>query len=354
MTARVLTVDDDAEWRSILPASANVFASVEYARIYQQHSGYPASLYVDSYDLSRVAYPFFRRPISPLSFAARGFDARWDAVTPEYTGPIQLQVSAPATDFAAGFAAFCREQGIVAEFAHLHPWNCRAELLERSCIEPDREIVYVDLSNSPEQLWTGSLTYACRKNIKRARQENVRVFDAQSADDIREFYRIYVDTMDRHFALAKYYFNLDYFMAFFEQLPNNARFVLAEYRNRIIAGTLFLHDRDNVYSYLGGADRSFQQVRPSNAIVFDTIGWARQQNKRRLVLGGGYKPGDGVFNFKASFSPLRAKFLIYKRIHLPEEYQALCSAWSTYYQRALPANGYFPQYRAVPNPEGES
>jgi lipid II:glycine glycyltransferase (peptidoglycan interpeptide bridge formation enzyme) len=130
--------------------------------------------------------------------------------------------------------------------------------------------------------------------------------------------------------------------------------VLAEYRNQIVAATLYLYDDVDVYSYLGGADKAFQQIRPTNAVVYATINWARQQGKRRLILGGGYLPDDGIFRFKASFSPLRAHFRVYRHVHLPAEYHRVCQAWSSYYgKRELELN-YFPAYRSLPASKTEN
>jgi lipid II:glycine glycyltransferase (peptidoglycan interpeptide bridge formation enzyme) len=150
-------------------------------------------------------------------------------------------------------------------------------------------------------------------------------------------------------ALKQYYFPLDYFSAIFDRLRENARFVLATYRDEPVAGILYLHDRDDVYSYLGGADYRFQHVRPTNAIVYDTILWAKRRGKKRLVLGGGYSPNDGILRFKGSFSPARARFSVYKRVHLPEEYASLCQSWARAYGRDPATSAYFPPYRVLPD-----
>jgi lipid II:glycine glycyltransferase (peptidoglycan interpeptide bridge formation enzyme) len=153
--------------------------------------------------------------------------------------------------------------------------------------------------------------------------------------------------MERNGAQARYYYPLDYFMAFFEQMPNNSRFQLAEYRDRIVAGTLYLHDDVGICSYLGGADESFQEIRPTNAVIYDIIRWSQQQGKERLILGGGYRYDDGIFRFKSSFSPLRATFDVYKRVHLPHKYKELCQSWTAYHGGLAANQDYFPIYRNV-------
>jgi hypothetical protein len=168
ITEKILTLDDRAAWRQYLPASRSVFGSVEYAHIYQQHSGYMANLYVlEAANGSTIVAPFFLRPINGLPFIADINQSLFDTVTPEYTGPM-THGEIPETfaaDFVRRFEAYCQRQSIVAEFGHLHPWNCRIDCLHVENVVPEREIVYVDLTLTEEQLWHDSFSYACRKNI---------------------------------------------------------------------------------------------------------------------------------------------------------------------------------------------
>ena len=154
--------------------------------------------------------------------------------------------------------------------------------------------------------------------------------------------------MDRNQAADKYYFSLDYFMDFSRLMPQNARFALALYQDKVVAGTLYLHDDDNIYSYLGGADQGFQHLRPTNALIYETILWGQGMGKQRLILGGGYKPNDGISRFKGSFSPLRANFHVYKRIHMSKTYLELCNQWSAHNGQSIKQEAFFPAYRAIP------
>lgn len=344
----VLGTESEKEWRAILPAHHSVFGSVEYARIAESHTHHPARLFAVEAGGAQTAYPFFLRAISDLPFASNGARACWDTVSPEYTGPLAMARGGGTEKFRAYWRSYCQTQGIVAEFAHLHPWECVRDALDASGIHPDREIVHVDLELSEQELWDHSLTYACRKNIRRAQAEQVRVYPATTADEIIEFHHVYIETMKRNHAHTKYFFPVNYFMQFFEQMPQHARFVLAAWQGRVIAGTLYLHDDVNVYSYLGGADAGYQNLRPTNAIVYDTILWAKQRGKKRLVLGGGYHPNDGIFWFKASFSPLRARFHVYREIHDSATYAVLCDERDKYYALSLVGDSYFPAYRSIP------
>ena len=293
-SAELLSVRDEARWGQALPASESVFGSVEFAALQRDHRGADPRLFVLDAPHGPIAHPLFLRPVSGLDLEAGSSRDLFDASTPEYTGPLAAGAldDAARRAFADELSSWCAATGIVTEFGHLHPWKARTELLVAAAIEREREIVYVDLTQDPERMWRESFTHAARKNVKRARREGVRVYAATSEADVRELHRIYTLTMDRQGASERHYFPYEYFAAIRERLPDNSRILLAEHDGRVVAATLYLYDSADVYSYLGGADHDAQRVRPTNAIVDEMIRWARAQGKQRLILGGGYSPGD--------------------------------------------------------------
>jgi serine/alanine adding enzyme len=345
--AEVLTLADEDRWREVLPASDGVFASFEFAAIHQRHSGGEARLFAFAASGGTIAHAVVLRPAPERPFADATARRLFDAATPPYTGPFarsRIGVDTRAA-FVDAFERWCAEAGVVTEFGHLHPWRARTEMLEPADLAIDREIVYVDLTLDPERLWRESFTRACRKNINRARREGVRVFEATTEAHALELHRIYQQTMARRGALDAYRVAPGYFPAFLDRMPDNARILLAEHDGRVVAATLYLHDDDDAYSYLGGADHEFQSLRPTNAVVHDMILWGRQRGIKRLILGGGYGPGDGILRFKSSFSPLRREFQVYRRVHLPDAYDELVERWRERGAGADPG-GYFPPYRA--------
>jgi hypothetical protein len=352
VSSKFLTTADASEWRDLLPSSRNFFASLEFARIAESQTGYTAHLLVIEAHSARVAVPFYFRPVASLEFADDG-DQLFDAVTPEFTGPILLN-SDPTfgyEEFHLALDEALRKKRIVADFMHLDPWSEGNDLLNPELKLYNRDIVWVDVSIGPERLWTEHFSHACRKNIKRSEREGIRVFEAETADHIRQFHRIYIDTMIRTNASSQYHFPLAYFLRLFDEMRNHARFTMAEWSGQIIGAILYTHDDNHIYSYLGGADAAFQQMRPSNAIVYDVIRWGASQGKRRLILGGGYSPDDGIFRFKSSFSKYLTPFSTYRAIHLPEGYRALEAQWCKYYHRERIETSYFPSYRWKPSGE---
>ncbi len=353
----LLTTADAERWRAALPTGACVMGSLEYARILERHAGYAGRLFVVETDGGRMAYPFFLRPIEVDPPAAGFGQQHWDTITPEYTGPLRLGPGplsqASGTSLPDLFANHCRENGIVAEFAHLNPWRSAVEFLDPGCVEANREIIYLDLTWGEERLWSKSLSSDARRHARQAAKAQIRYRRASTRQDVLAFHHLYAATMDRRAALERYYFSPEYFLSFFDGMSDNAFFVLAEYEGRTIAGGLYLHDDRDVYWHLSAADLEYSRVRPVNGYHWDTIQWAVREGKRYLLCGGGYAPDDGVFRFKSHFSPLRAQFNVYKRIHDPGRYAALTRAWSERHGGRPAQGSFFPAYRAVPasNPE---
>ncbi len=348
----VLSTADEDRWRQVLPADVCVMGSLEYARVLERHSGFAARLFVVETGQSVIGYPFLARPVDTLPFAIKGSETRWDTFTPEYTGPLYVssgsREGSDETGFADLFAAYCRENGIVAEFAHLSPWHDSGPLLDPACVVEDRDVVHVDLTPGETGVWTGSLCSDTRRQTRQAEKAGVTVRRAESLDDVREFHRLHAETMERLEALERYRIPADYFIDIFETMPENAFYALAEYEGRVVAGGLYFHGGSDVYWHLSAVDREYSRVRPVNKYLWETILWAVRAGKRRLLLGGGYKDNDGVFRFKAGFSPLRARFCTYRRVHDRQAYKTLTDAWSEYYGTDPSKTDFFPTYRSIP------
>jgi hypothetical protein len=345
----VVTTDEAERWRAVLPANARAMGSVEYARVLERLTGASARLFVVDWGSATTAYTFLLRPVRGFPFEA-GLRHRFDTFTAEYSGPVWRGSPQPLNGgprFADLFAEHCRQQGIVAEFAHLSPWTS-PDLLDPGCVEPNRDVVYLDLTWGEDEIWTRSLTSDTRRQVRQSERAGVRVRHAESLDDVRAFHRLYELTMERRNALDRYHLPIEHFVELFETMRENTLFALAEYQGHIVAGGLYFHDDTEVVWHLSAVDMAFAGVRPVNAFHYETIRWAVRQGKRRLLCGGAYQPGDGIFRFKAGFSPLRAQFHTYRRVHDPDAYSVLTRAWSAHHGGKSPSADFFPAYRSTP------
>jgi hypothetical protein len=343
-----IPTSESARWDSLLPDHASVFCSSSFAHVAARFMAVAPRLLVSRAGHSRLIQVVWPRALPDALVVGGHSTSRLDLAGPPYSGHF-LEGAASEAEILlhrARLLDWCSAREVVAEFGHLHPWDsCTAQLFPADVFE-ERAIVLVDLSLSESDLWANSFTYACRKNIRRSERDGVRVWQAESDADLHEFHRIYVGTMDRNNAQASYYFPVEFFHQIRRSLGDHARFNLASVGDKVVAGTLYLRDRDNAYSYLGGADIAFQNSRPTNAIVWDAIRWAKSVGCRRLILGGGYSADDGIFRFKCSFSPLREAFKVLRRVHSPTAYEQLCARWQELHAGQDPG-AFFPAYRAA-------
>lgn len=348
LDVRLISPECGSAWDSALPSHASVFSRSAFARIAEGFLGVRAHLWWACAGGTSVSYVVWSRSIADLAVAEAG-DGPWqDLSTPPFSGPFVGGTAEPEAIalLRRRFDEYCEEAGVVSEFAHLHPWGVDERFVNESDVSVDREIVYVDLSMAEDRLWDESFSYACRKNLKRNERDGVRVVQVSSEHDLARFHRIYSETMERNGALSHYRYPVEFFAAIKRELSDSARFNLAMLGDAVTAGTLYLRDGESVYSYLGGADPAFQNSRPTNAVVLDAIRWGQSVGARRLVLGGGYRPDDGIFRFKASFSPLRASFRVLRTVRRPGVFEALCRRWmSVSGAEIMPSS--FPPYRAA-------
>jgi hypothetical protein len=343
---QVLTTDDSKAWQEAAPADACVLASVEWARVLERHKGYSARLFVFESEGTRIVYPMFLRPVEG---AAPGRKL-WDTFTPEYTGPLLLGATdeaAFAERYREAFARFAESEGIIAEFAHLHPWKAAETLLDPAGVEVNREIVYIDTTAAEDEIWSRSLHTEARRQTKQSKAAGVQVRRAETREDVLEFHRLHHLTMERRAALEGYFIPAEFFLDIFEALPRNAFYLLSSYQGRTVGAGFYLQDATHVFWHLSATDLEFSKVRPVNAFHWEAIRAAHQSGKQRLICGAGYQANDGIFRFKAGFSPLRAHFKIYKRVHDPAAYQALTAAWQARHEGRQLQPGYFPAYRAA-------
>ena len=336
--------EDEDNWRAHLPARRSVFGSVEYANICEQFRECTSQLYVLKSEHGSICSPLLLRPVADLPFAT-DCTGMWDAATPDFTGPLaQGDVQSLIAGYRRNRSQFIRKLGIVSEFAHLHPWEEAQAFLGNGCAH-NRDIIWVDVSLSPDWLFREHFEHAARKNIGKAQREGVKISTRTDDSALQDFYRIYLGTMLRNGAQRRYFFSLEFFREIRDRLPDNSRFVFAEHGGAIAAATLYMHDDRDVYSFLGGADTEFNHLRPTNLIVWETICWAHDAGKKRLILGGGFRPKDGIYQFKATFSPLRSPFHVYRKIHLPDEYALLDARCRAFHQLKDEHVDYFPSYR---------
>ena len=171
-------------------------------------------------------------------------------------------------------------------------------------------------------------------------------------DDLDAFLSTYHATMDRRNADRTYYFQSSFFERLCETLEGSYAFFHASLDGVVVSTELVLVSDENVYSFLGGTDPGAFSARPNDLLKYTVIEWARSQGKKRFVLGGGYRPDDGILRYKLSFAPQgRIPFCVGRRI-LDERLYSVAVAARGAAEHARtdsqwePRTDFFPAYRS--------
>jgi hypothetical protein len=332
-----------------------VFAHPAYVSLFAGDADQPLAAFAET-PAGWILYPFVLRPVTTPGSA--GSDRKpVDITTPYgYGGPF---FSGDARDHAeafwSAFDAWARDSGVVSEFVRFH--LCEEALLpypgERRTV---RENVVRTLGPTPEELWS-EFEHKVRKNVKRARASGVEIEVDERGERLDEFLRVYRATMDRRHASRGYYFPRRLFEAIGGQLEGQFVYLHALHEGDVVSTELALVSADTVYSFLGGTEADAFPLRPNDLLKHELILWARRSGKRRVVLGGGYAAGDGIFRYKRAFAPRGVvAFRVGRRILDAHAYAALVEGHRVEALRRDPAwqpsDEFFPAYRAELPPGG--
>ncbi|WP_281542962.1 GNAT family N-acetyltransferase [Maribacter aestuarii] len=276
----------------------------------------------------------------------------YDVISPySYSGPIFNKDIEPniIIQFWKAVDLWYKENNVVSEFIrfslnnnHMH----YSGLVVQTLKNVKGQIVHY------ETQWS-NFSKKVRNNIRKALKYELEFDILQSEidlDSIKVFYKIYLDTMIRNNAEKRYHFSLDYFIKFLKNNGDCSALALVKKNNLVISVELLLMDDKHVYSFLGGTDATYFKFRPNDFLKFNVINWARDNEYKYYVLGGGQIDNDSLYKYKKTFFPLDENVFFHtgRKIINIEKYKSLVMNLNV----EVPVSqifdiskGFFPRYR---------
>lgn len=205
-------------------------------------------------------------------------------------------------------------------------------------------------------LWN-NYKYSVRKNYKNASKHELKFKMYHTNIDksiIEEFYSIYIGTMDRTNADETFYYSFDYFENLISKNEQNCSLAIIYKDSNAISTELLLLSNNTMFSYLGGTNANYFDLRPNDFLKIETINWGRKQGFDYYLLGGGLENGDGLYQYKKKFFPNDPDVFFYtgRKIINKEVYSNLVNMMSkekvvdNIYE-ADNVNSFFPKYRDI-------
>lgn len=243
------------------------------------------------------------------------------------------------TQFRAAFAGYCRENGIIAEFAKLDPWDRYAELTRETmeaeyygnfyCNDLTRDFAALDYNRR------------AKRAIRKAREMGVTAKADYKGDTIPDFIRLYHHTAEKYHTGFYYTFSEADIRQYFEMLPGRCFLINAMAENRIIAAVLVAYGKDVMhYLYLGN-DVEYLPYQGNSLLTYETAMIGKELGLKVFDMGGG-KPGGKIEEFKRNFISDDGVWAYYatKKIWNEEVYKILLERKET-----INNPGMFPLYR---------
>lgn len=180
------------------------------------------------------------------------------------------------------------------------------------------------------------------------------LYEDINEEKIKDFYKVYIGTMDRRDAIDSFYHPVSYFIDFWKANPTKCAIGLVYYDDKPISGELFLISENTMYSFLGGTDSDYFKLRPNEYLKINAVKWAHGEGMEFYMIGGGLSngPEDKLYQYKKKYFPLDDDIDFYtgRKIVLPQAYLELLRLNGEEHMgnTALDhiTSGYFPKYRA--------
>jgi hypothetical protein len=344
-------------WKKTLDENniKNILYFPEYLMLWELNGDGIAKSFFYKCEYGTVLYPFLIRKINDLEFfqQMKIADNFYDITSPYGYGGHLVRYNDKGNKkilvdgFIKEFSLFCKKNNIISEFIRFHPlMENHASFINRLEIEKMNSVIYVDLSITEEKILK-NYKRNNRKNIKKAIRNDVEVVVDEKFEFLDEFLEIYYETMKKSNAKKYYFFPKSFFEFIRASLNKNFVLFISKKNNKIISVELALYDKDIIYSFLGGTLSEYFPLRPNNLLKHKLILWAKEKNIKYYLIGGGYHPEDGIFEYKHSFSKDGVKdFFVGRKIHNKDIYEKLVKKWKIKNKLEKDYNSdFFPLYR---------
>lgn len=348
---------NDKEWDAVLETLRHDYChtrkyhDVEAKRL----GGHAYALYISS-DEGAFFLPFIVRS---LPNDVKPENESWYDATSAYGYPCPLIKYIHHDNKALIFNEFVPETikelknfNIISIFIRLHPLFMNffyPDQKSLGCFLFHGETVWIDLS-LPEEELQGQMRSTTRNEIRKMIREGYTVRIGARSDDINIFNMMYEQTMKRLNADKWYYFGEKYFDDLATALGESLNICVVEKDGVPCCAGLFTATCNIVQYLLSGTADKFTRQPVTKLMLHQVRVWAKERGYSVFHLGGGLgAKADSLFDFKASFSKLRAEFYTWRMICDESKFLYACKQWEIINKKPINSAGdYFPPYRAIP------
>ena len=343
-----IPVEEGENWNRLVQSfdDYDVFYLNEYVLAFMNENkknGVPVLLYYSN-GADRAINVVFKRDVA-LDEKMQGkipVNQYFDLVSPYGYGGFWGSI----TDYDAlnsTYHEFCVLQHYICEFVRFELFSDYHNHYDGE-VETRTHNVVRNLEMPLDEMWM-DFKQKVRKNVKKAIGNHLEILIENTGAHLQDFLDIYYATMDRSNAQTEYYFSKEFYHTI-NRMADHVMYFHVIYEGKIISTELVLYGSETCYSYLGGTNRAYFDLRPNDFLKYEIIKWAKEKGLKNFVLGGGYGADDGIFQYKACLAPKGiVDFYIGRKIFDEQSYQKLMEIRAKDNPDCVNSS-YFPQYRA--------
>jgi serine/alanine adding enzyme len=137
-----------------------------------------------------------------------------------------------------------------------------------------------------EKVWRG-YKKNIRRDVRKAQKSGITIRSGDSMESVNIFYKLYLASMERNRAMAKYPFQ--WFEAIYEEMAERGSgvFLLAELEHEAIAGAVFIKSSTSTHYFHNGSKYEFLKFCPNELLIHS-------------VLDDAIEKGNSFFDFMGS------------------------------------------------------
>ena len=315
------------EWVSKLPKEKrDIYYDPDYPGLYVKDN-IEANCYVYEREGNIYIYPFMKSSIPQST----GY---FDIYTPYgYGGPISNTDDIVFLKLA--YQCFYEEalkKNIVAELIKFHPlmrnYLPLAKIFQGRILKMC-STVYAEIDVDEDQRWKNIYTHANRKNINKAKRNNIEVKIGRDDKSWEALMSLYETTMRTNDAGTFYFFPSEYFENIKKRLMDDYVLVSCLYEGEVISVLLVLLGTVYAHCHLIGTAREFMTSGVNNLLHHELILWCKKNGYKKLHIGGGRSDNedDSLLKFKQNFSDKVSDFYAGESVLNPAVYDELCAKW---------------------------
>lgn len=324
----------NTEWKDLTKKyNLDIYFTPQYCKIWGDFEEGKVQAFLYESSLGKILYPYLIRKIDYREANISYFDIS----TPYgYGGPVLLdykenEILLLVKEFRTQFNIYANEKGIISEFVRFHPVYKNYKYFLNSDIKCKyvRNTIEMNLTLEKEEILK-KMNASTRNQVRQAIRNglNVAFENNPILEDIKLFYEIYSENMNRIGASDYYKFSLIFFLNTFSLLKGNSEIAFVYKNNNLISSGIFLFGNDIAHYYFSGSLNQYLYLRPTNIMLYKAALKYKSMGKKCFHLGGGYAGNDSLYNFKKGFNKNSVlDFFIGTKIFNRKVYDLLVNRW---------------------------